>query len=148
MRMPIRSQPTAPDWSRMSSLFMCAGIPERPTSKPGVRLKPDPTRFVALVSLVAWFTALAPVTASAHLSAEPAFLAVGSKQRIVLTVHNDRDATMTGFRLTVPKGFRIHGTGGDESWNEAVGGAGATATWTGGSLAAFRPTTFEVDVEA
>jgi hypothetical protein len=103
---------------------------------------------VALAALVAWFTALAPVSASAHLSVEPAFLAVGSEQRIVLTVHNDRDATMTGFRLTVPKGFRIHGTGGDESWNEAVGGAGATASWTGGSLAAFRPTTFEVDVEA
>jgi hypothetical protein len=85
-------------------------------------------------------------TAAAHLTAEPAFLAVGSKQRIVLTVHNDRDATMTGFRLTVPAGFRILGTGGDGSWNESVDGA--AASWTGGSLEAFRPVTFEVDLEA
>jgi hypothetical protein len=84
--------------------------------------------------------------AAAHLSAEPAFVASGSKQRIVLTVHNDRDAAMTGFRLTVPEGFRIVGTGGDGSWKEAV--SEATASWTGGSLAAFRPTTFEVDLEA
>jgi hypothetical protein len=84
--------------------------------------------------------------AAAHLSADPAFLAVGSTQRIVLTVHNDRDATMTGFRLIVPEGLLIRGTGSDGSWNEAVDGA--TASWTGGSLAAFRPTTFEVDLEA
>ena len=105
-------------------------------------------RAVALLSVVAWITVLAPPSASAHLSAEPAFVAAGSKERIVLTVHNDREATMTGFRLTVPEGFRIHGTGGDGSSNEAVDGAGATASWTEGSLAAFRPTTFEVDVEA
>jgi hypothetical protein len=130
----------------MSSLFMCAGIPERPTPKPEVRPKPDLTRFVVLVSLLAGIALLAPLSASAHLSVEPAFVAVGSKQRIVLTVHNDRDATMTGFRLTVPEGFRIHGTGGDRSWNEVV--EEAAASWTGGSLAAFQPTTFEVDLEA
>jgi len=84
--------------------------------------------------------------AKAHLSPEPAFLAAGGKQRIVLTVHNDRDAEMTGFRLTVPAGFRILGTGGDGSWNESVDGA--AASWTEGSLEAFRPATFEVDLEA
>jgi LPXTG-motif cell wall-anchored protein len=84
--------------------------------------------------------------AAAHLTAEPAFLAVGSTQRIALTVHNDRDATMTGFRLTVPEGFRIRAAGGDESWTNIV--EGATSSWTGGSLAAFRPTTLEVDLEA
>jgi hypothetical protein len=84
--------------------------------------------------------------ATAHLTPEPAFLAAGGKQRIVLTVHNDRDATMTGFRLTVPAGFRILGTGGDGSWNESVDGA--AASWTGGRLDAFEPTTFEVDLEA
>jgi hypothetical protein len=85
-------------------------------------------------------------SAAAHLTAEPAFLAVGSTQRIVLTVHNDRDATMTGFSLTVPEGFRIHTAGGDESWNHVV--EGATASWADGSLAAFRPTTLEVELEA
>jgi hypothetical protein len=84
--------------------------------------------------------------AAAHLTPEPAFLEAGSKQRIVLTVHNDRDATMTGFRLSVPEGFRIVGTGGDGSWNESV--EGASATWSGGSLEAFQPTDFEVDLEA
>jgi hypothetical protein len=85
-------------------------------------------------------------SAAAHLTPEPAFLAAESKQRIVLTVHNDRDAEMTGFRLTVPDGFRILGTGGDGSWNESVDGA--AASWTGGSLEAFQPTMFEVDLEA
>jgi hypothetical protein len=99
-----------------------------------------------LVSLLAGITLLAPLSASAHLSPEPAFLAAGGKQRIVLTVHNDRDAEMTGFRLTVPAGFQILGTGGDGSWNESVDGA--AASWTGGSLEAFRPATFEVDLEA
>jgi hypothetical protein len=104
--------------------------------------------FVTLVSIF-FAVALALVASSsagAHLTAEPAFLSVGSKQRLVLTVHNDRDAEMTGFRLTVPAGFRILGTGGGETWNEVV--EEATASWTGGSLGPFEPTTFEVDVEA
>jgi len=84
--------------------------------------------------------------AAAHLSVDPAFLAVGSKQRIVLTVHNDRDEPMTGFRLTVPEELRVLGTGGTEGWNEVV--ERATATWTGGSLEPFRPVSFEVDLEA
>jgi hypothetical protein len=85
-------------------------------------------------------------SAAAHLTPEPSFLAAESKQRIALTVHNDRDAEMTGFRLTVPEGFRILDTGGDGSWEESV--EGASASWTGGSLAAFQPVTFEVDLEA
>jgi hypothetical protein len=84
--------------------------------------------------------------AAAHLSAEPSFLPVGGKQRIALTVHNDRDETMTGFRLTAPEGIRILGTGGGSGWNEFV--EGATARWSGGSLAPDTPTVFEVDVEA
>jgi hypothetical protein len=87
-----------------------------------------------------------PAIASGHLFAEPSFLAAGGKQRIVLTVHNDRDETMTGFTLTVPEGLRILGTGGGGTWNEEV--AGATARWTGGELAPDTPTTFEVDLEA
>jgi hypothetical protein len=100
---------------------------------------------IVLASIVAIALA-APLSSSAHLWAEPAFLAVGSKQRVVLTVHNDRDEVMTGFTLTVPDGFRILGTGGADTWNEIV--EGATATWAGGSLAPNTPTTFEVDLEA
>jgi hypothetical protein len=84
--------------------------------------------------------------AAAHLSAEPSFLPVGGKQRIALTVHNDRDETMTGFRMTAPEGIRILGTGGGSGWNELV--EGASARWSGGSLAPDTPAVFEVDVEA
>jgi len=105
-----------------------------------------PHPFARILAYAAAIALVVPLSAFAHLFAQPAFLAVGGKQRLVLTVHNDRDETMTAFRLTVPAGFRILGTGGDGSWNEAV--EGATATWTGGSLAPNTPTTFEVDVEA
>jgi hypothetical protein len=142
MRIPIRSQPTAPDWSRMSILFMLGGIPLAFTSKLAQRI----TRALLSVAVGVGVALLSAEAATAHLTPEPAFLAVGSKQRIVLTVHNDRDAEMTGFRLTVPAGFRILGTGGDGSWNESVDGA--AASWTEGSLEAFRPATFEVDLEA
>jgi hypothetical protein len=111
------------------------------------RIHRDLTRVQTAVLPVVGATALVLAeSAAAHLTPEPAFLAAESKQRIVLTVHNDRDAEMTGFRLTVPNGFRILGTGGDGSWNESVDGA--AASWTGGSLEAFQPTTFEVDLEA
>lgn len=142
MRIPIRSQPTAPDWSRMSILFMLGGIPLAFTSKLAQRM----TRALLSVAVGVGVALLSVEPATAHLTPEPAFLAAGGKQRIVLTVHNDRDATMTGFRLTVPAGFRILGTGGDGSWNESVDGA--AASWTGGTLDAFEPTTFEVDLEA
>jgi hypothetical protein len=84
--------------------------------------------------------------AAAHLAAEPNYLPVGGKQRIALTVHNDRDETMTGFRLTAPAGIRILGTGGGSGWNEVA--EEETATWSGGSLAPDSPVVFEVDVEA
>jgi uncharacterized protein YcnI len=97
-----------------------------------------------LVAGVAVVALVAPAPASAHLTPEPSFVAAGSEQQLVLTVHNDRDATMTGFRLTVPEGFRILAAGGEEGWSEAV--AGARATWTGGALEPLEPVVFEVDV--
>jgi len=102
-------------------------------------------RFLSISALAAVLLVL-PQPASAHLSVEPAFLAAGSAERLVLTVHNDRDETMTGFRLTVPRGFRILGAGSVEGWSDAK--AGPTATWTGGSLAPLEPVVFEVDVKA
>ncbi|MGH3110115.1 MAG: hypothetical protein ACRDQT_04255 [Gaiellaceae bacterium] len=103
----------------------------------------------ALLLLVTSLFALAlavPFPAAGHLTTEPAFLAARSVQRLVLTVHNDREATMTGFRLTVPDGLRILSAGGDEGWSEAV--EAVSATWTGGSLAPLEPVVFEVRVEA
>lgn len=140
MRIPIKSQPTAPVWLRMSIRFMASGIPAPPTTKRRtLRARP-------LVAAAVGAALLSAQPATAHLTPEPAFLAVGSSQRIVLTVHNDRDAEMTGFRLTVPAGVLILDTAGDASWNDSIDGA--AASWTGGSLEAFRPTTFEVDLEA
>lgn len=98
----------------------------------------------AFALLVAALLVAAP--AGAHLAAEPSYLEVGGKQRIVLTVHNDRDEPMTGFQLTVPEGLSILGTGGGSGWNEVV--EGATARWSGGSLEPDTPVDFEVDLEA
>jgi hypothetical protein len=84
--------------------------------------------------------------AVAHLAVDPPFLAVAGKQRFVLTVHNDRDQPMTGFRLTVPEGLRIIGTGGGSGWNETV--EGAVASFGGRTLAPDTPVDFEVDLEA
>jgi uncharacterized protein YcnI len=103
-------------------------------------------RTALIASLVAALAVAAPFPASAHLAPEPTFLAVGGKQRIALTVHNDRDEEMTGFRLSVPAGLRVLGTGGASGWNETV--EGDTASWTGGSLDPDTPVTFEFDLEA
>jgi hypothetical protein len=140
MRIPIKSQPTAPVWLRMSIRFMASGIPAPPAAKRHA------LRVALLVAAALGSALLSAEPATAHLTPEPAFLEVGSTQRIVLTVHNDRDAAMTGFRLTVPAGVRILDTGGDAAWDDSIDGA--AASWTGGTLAAFRPTTFEVDLEA
>jgi hypothetical protein len=117
-----------------------------PRSSTDVRLDPNRTRAWLAVTVLIGASALFAGPADAHLVPEPAYLATGSTQRIVLTVHNDRDATMTGFRLTVPAGVRILDTGGDGGWNDSIDGA--AATWTGGNLEAFQPVTFEADLEA
>lgn len=101
-------------------------------------------RLLPVTPLVAAVALLAVGPAGAHLTPEPSFVAAGSEQRLVLTVHNDRDATMTGFRLTVPAGFRILAAGSEGGWSEAV--EGARATWTGGVLEPLEPVVFEVDV--
>jgi hypothetical protein len=98
-----------------------------------------------LASLVA-LALVAPLPAAAPLTTEPSFVAAGSRERLVLTVHNDRDETMTGFRLTVPEGLRILGAGGDDDWNGTF--ERGSATWTGGALPPLEPVTFEVEVEA
>jgi hypothetical protein len=96
------------------------------------------------VAVVAAFGLTA--SAAAHLAVDPSFLAVAGKQRFVLTVHNDRDQPMTGFRLTVPDGVRIIGTGGGSGWNETV--EGGAAIFGGSTLAPDTPVDFEVDLEA
>ena len=86
--------------------------------------------------------------AGAHLSVEPGSIEEGGKQRLVLTVHNDRDEPMTGFTLRAPAGVLILGTGGASGWNEVVDDTGESATWSGSTLAPNTPVTLEVDLEA
>jgi MYXO-CTERM domain-containing protein len=87
-----------------------------------------------------------PPSAGAHLSVTPAFLKAGDTQDLVVTVHNDRDETMTGFELTVPADFRIVSISTTPGWSGGV--RDRTATWTGGALAADTPETFELAIEA
>jgi uncharacterized protein YcnI len=87
-----------------------------------------------------------PAVAGAHLSVTPAFLVAGATQELAVTVHNDRDTTMTGFELVVPADFRIVSISTTPGWSGGV--EGRTATWTGGAVAAAEPVTFELALEA
>jgi len=89
---------------------------------------------------------LAAGPAAAHLSATPGFVAAGSTETLVLSVHNDRTVAMTGFALTVPGDFRIVEARPAAGWREEHDGT--TATWRGGSLAADTGTSFTVAIEA
>jgi hypothetical protein len=103
-------------------------------------------RSVAALLLSLGIALALPFAAAAHLTADPAFLFAGGTQRLAVTVHNDRDAPMTGFRLVAPAELRILGTGGAPGWNEVLDGS--TATWSGASVAPNEPVTFEVDLDA
>jgi uncharacterized protein YcnI len=87
-----------------------------------------------------------PPVAGGHLSVTPAFLTAAATQELAVTVHNDRDETMTGFALVVPAGFRIASISTTPGWSGGV--EGSTATWTGGAVAADTPVTFELALEA
>lgn len=87
-----------------------------------------------------------PPLAGAHLSVTPAFLTAGAAQELAVTVHNDRDETMTGFALSVPADVRIVSISTTPGWSGGV--EGSTATWTGGAVAADSPVTFELSLEA
>jgi uncharacterized protein YcnI len=97
---------------------------------------------VAVVLTLALYTAPA---SNAHLSVTPSFLTAGETQELVVTVHNDRDATMTGFELTVPLDFRIASISTTPGWTGGV--RGQTAAWTGGMLAPNEPESFELAIE-
>ena len=89
---------------------------------------------------------LVPASADGHLSVTPTFLTAGEAQDLSLTVHNDRQETMTGFELTVPTGFSIASISTTPGWSGGVDGR--TAAWTGGALPADSPVTFELAIEA
>lgn len=98
-----------------------------------------------LVAVILVSLALA-APATAHIEAVPPFLAAGDSETISLTVPNERDAPMTGFRVVVPSDFRIVAARPAEGWSAEV--KGASANWHGGSLSPGAETTFTLEVEA
>jgi uncharacterized protein YcnI len=101
---------------------------------------------VTCVAVLLGLALLIAQQAAAHLSVTPAFLTAGETEELVVTVHNDRDETMTGFELTVPRELRIASIRTAPGWNGGV--RDRTATWTGGTLAPNTPASFELAIEA
>jgi uncharacterized protein YcnI len=84
--------------------------------------------------------------ASAHVVAQPSFIATGESSTVRLTGPNERDQPMTGFSVTVPSGVEIVHAHPVDGWSETT--HGRTATWTGGSLASRSEETFRIGLEA
>jgi uncharacterized protein YcnI len=101
-------------------------------------------RLACVAALIALALVLSPA-AGAHLSVKPAFLEAGIAQELAVTVHNDRDATMSGFELELPADFRIVSISTTPGWTGGVDGR--IATWTGGELEPDTPVTFELSLE-
>jgi hypothetical protein len=104
-------------------------------------VRPGPAAVLALV-----VAALSAPPASAHLLVDPPFLTAGATETLVVTVHNDRSETMTGFELTVPAGARIASISTTAGWSGEVNGR--VARWTGGELEGGTPVDFEVALGA
>jgi uncharacterized protein YcnI len=85
-------------------------------------------------------------SAEAHVVATPAFLPSKGQESITLEVPNERAGPMTAFVLTAPPGLTIHHTDPVDGWSDVV--EGATATWSGGSLAPGALANFRVTLEA
>jgi uncharacterized protein YcnI len=83
--------------------------------------------------------------AAAHVGATPPFLAAGSSGSIHLDVPNERIEPMTGFTVTVPDGFEIVHAHPVQGWEQSFDAA--TATWTGGSLAAGALADFGIELQ-
>jgi len=84
--------------------------------------------------------------AAAHVVATPAFLPAGDPGTLSLTAPNERDEPMTGFAVTVPSEFLIVHAQPAPGWEVTV--EGATAAWTGGSLASSSGAMFALELEA
>jgi uncharacterized protein YcnI len=101
---------------------------------------------LACVAVLLALALVLPPVAGGHLSVTPAFLTAAATQELAVTVHNDRDETMTGFALVVPADVRIVSISTTPGWSGGV--EGSTAKWTGGAVAADTPVTFELSLEA
>jgi uncharacterized protein YcnI len=84
--------------------------------------------------------------AGAHVIARTPFVFASASSELELEVPNERDAAMTGLRVTAPPGFRIVGARSEGNWLPRV--TPTSVTWTGSSLPPNALTTFELTVDA
>jgi hypothetical protein len=84
--------------------------------------------------------------ASAHVIAMPTYVPSRSSQVIVFSGPNERQKTMTTFRLDAPTGLEIEHAHPVDGWTEKF--TTATATWTGGSLAPRADVPFRLTLKA
>lgn len=84
--------------------------------------------------------------ASAHVTAEPAFVTSGERQTLAIEAPNEREAAMSGLAVTVPPELSIVETTQAEGWEDEV--SDRTASWSGGALPAGATATFSLVVEA
>jgi uncharacterized protein YcnI len=101
-------------------------------------------RVVTAVAAVLALGAAAP--AGAHVILNPSFVAADGLTTLELTVPNERRVPMTGFVVQVPADFRARSAHSAGAWIGTVGGR--SASWHGGSVAARRQATFELELEA
>ena len=84
--------------------------------------------------------------AAAHVTVTPPFVPTGDSATFSLTGPNERNEPMTGFAVSIPRGFRLVAAHSPNGWSATV--REKRATWTGGSLAAGTEATFHVELEA
>ena len=84
--------------------------------------------------------------AAAHVIASPAYLSSESSESISFEAPNERVDPMIEFAVTAPPGLAIEHAHPVEGWTGTV--EGATATWSGGSLASGAIATFGVTLKA
>jgi uncharacterized protein YcnI len=104
-----------------------------------------PRRALAVLAALCAAAGSAPA-ASAHVVATPAFLPSGGSRSLSLAGPNERDAPMTGFRVTAPDGLVIEHAHDVEGWTAAFDGS--SAEWTGGSLDPNAEEIFGVTLQA
>ena len=96
------------------------------------------------ISICSALVFIAP--AAAHVTVVPQFLGTGDAATLSLTGPNERDEPMTGFAISVPRGFRLVAAHSPAGWSAIV--QERRATWSGGSLPSGTEATFHVELEA
>jgi hypothetical protein len=110
-----------------------------------VAVRPALAAFSATISVSLCSFTLAG-EASAHILPFPGHVPSGGIGVVQLAGPNERDVPMTGLAVTVPQGVRIVAARPNGKWRGVVDGD--TATWSGGTLAPDKATSFFVELEA